>query len=82
MFIDREELIQEEKLRIYIRKAMDIVVEQRTNTQRQHSVNERKLRQFVRKLIKEQTEAAPHASTGINVLEDLLKKIIPQIETE
>ena len=27
-------------------------------------------------------DPAPHQSTGINVLEDLLKKIIPQIEDD
>ena len=38
------------------------------------------LRSLVKQLILEADEVAPHQSTGINVLEDLLKKIVPQIE--
>ena len=44
------------------------------------------IREFLRFELREATtpdnEPAPHKSTGINVLEDLLKKIIPQVEDD
>jgi hypothetical protein len=44
---------------------------------------ENKLRGLINKLITEaETDVAPHASTAINFLEDLLKKILPGIETD
>ena len=73
--IDRNTLIEEYKLRMTIRKAIHNIVESETN-------KEDKLRSFIRKLIKEDAEKNPHRSTGINVLEDLLKKIVPQLEQD
>jgi hypothetical protein len=53
------------------------------NEQRQQELQEFKLRKIIRKLITEAGEDQPkHASTGINVLEDLLKKIIPVIQVD
>ena len=75
MMIDRNTLIEEYKLRMTIRKAIHNIVESETN-------KEDKLRSFIRKLIKEDAEKSPHRSTGINVLEDLLKKIVPQLEQD
>ena len=51
---------------------------------------ERKLRAIIREFLQHElkeaatpdNDPAPHKSTGINVLEDLLKKIIPQIEDD
>ena len=50
-------------------------------------LEEQKLREAVRKLIMKEvavsdTDPSPHRSTGINVLEDLLKKIIPVLEDD
>ena len=73
--IDRNTLIEEYKLRMTIRKAIHNIVESETN-------KENKLRSFIRHLIKEDAEKNPHRSTGINVLEDLLKKIVPQLEQD
>ena len=81
-FVNREELINEERLRNYIRDSIKTVKDHRRASLLESRINERKLRGYIRKLIIEANEAAPHSSTGINVLEDLLKKIIPQIETE
>ena len=75
MMIDRNTLIEEYKLRMTIRKAIHNIVESETS-------KEDKLRSFIRKLIKEDAEKSPHRSTGINVLEDLLKKIVPQLEQD
>ena len=47
--------------------------------------NEMQLRQVIRKLIQEakkDVEDNPHSSTAINILEDLLKQILPNLETE
>jgi len=47
--------------------------------------NETQLRQVIRKLIQEakkDIEDTPHSSTAINILEDLLKQILPNLETE
>ena len=73
--IDRNTLIEEYKLRMTIRKAIHNIVESETS-------KENKLRSFIRHLIKEDAEKSPHRSTGINVLEDLLKKIVPQLEQD
>lgn len=78
MLINRSNLIQEERLRIFIRKAIGVVSEGRTQ---ELSENESKLRKYIRILI-EAEDKIPHRSTGINVLEDLLKKIIPQLEQD
>ncbi len=75
MIIERSKLIEEYKLRMSIRKAIHNIVESETN-------KESKLRSVIRELIKEDAEKSPHRSTGINVLEDLLKKIVPQLEQD
>jgi len=80
MQIDRKQLIEEEKLRNYIRKAI-----KKINEGKESKIldDESKLRSVISKLMEADSNvAAPHRSTGINVLEDLLKKIIPQIEIE
>jgi hypothetical protein len=68
--INREEFAQEMKLRENVRKAIKVV--KKRTTQDEHS-----LREVVRSIIGEAqaavTTSAKHASTGINVLEDLLK---------
>lgn len=79
MIIDRERLIQEERLRIFLRKTiMDVYNSDSSKLVEQ----EGKLRGLIRKIIREDIEKSPHRSTGINVLEDLLKKIVPQLEQE
>jgi len=90
MFIEREKLAkqisEEQKLRQYVRKAIKVVKERRTKQRDAAILEEQKLRSVIRDLIKEtkvsDTEESPHRSTGINVLEDLLKKIVPIIETD
>ena len=47
--------------------------------------DQEKLRNIIRTLIKEakkDIEDTPHSSTAINILEDLLKQILPNLETE
>ena len=86
MQINRKEFAEELKLRKYIRKAIQIVENKRKNAKNEVKKQEEVLRGFIRQLISEagvsDAEDAPHKSTGINILEDLLKKIIPIIEID
>ena len=74
-------MTEKEALRFYIRKAIRLYKE---NKKQQELLEEQKFRQLIRGFIlKEKAEEQPkHDSTGINVLEDLLKKIIPQLQTD
>tara|TARA_B100000131_G_scaffold305412_1_gene331377 strand:- start:794 stop:1669 length:876 start_codon:yes stop_codon:yes gene_type:complete len=83
MRIDRKEFIQELVLREHISRAIRVVQEKRRKEKRSSLKEERQLRALVRQLLVEaDADKAPHKSTGINVLEDLLKKIVPVIEQD
>ena len=80
--LSREQLIEEQQLRKLVRKAIYKVYEKKQN---QKTNEETKLRSIIQDLIKEAAsdpEETPHKSTGINVLEGLLKKIVPVIEID
>jgi Sec-independent protein translocase protein TatA len=82
----------EEKLRENIRQAIRIVKKKKSMAENQAAQDESTLREVVRKFISAEmkllneatpdNDPAPHENTGINVLEDLLKKIIPILETD
>ena len=79
-YVNRTEFIQELILRERVR---DLVTEVYRGKAGALLNEEKGLRGLIRKLVTEAAEeAAPHENTGINVLADLLKTIIPQIETE
>ena len=80
MYFDRKEMIQEIRLREFIKRAIKV----RAKNVEDHRVwEEFELRAIIRKLLKEaNTEKVQHSSTGINVLEDLLKKIVPVLEQD
>jgi len=69
--IDREQFIQEQKLRRYVRKAINHV----RTVRLQEQSEEDKLRGVIRRLISEAavSEDPPHSNTGINALKHLLK---------
>ena len=79
--------LEEKVLRENIRQMIRFVKQKRAT---QAQLDEQKLRGIIQKLIEveELNEAlpdekpTPNKSTGINVLEDLLKKIIPQLEID
>jgi hypothetical protein len=84
-----EDLAEELMLRSNIRRLMRKQYKHKyfeTLTENVNRSNEEVyLRKVVRKLIRERVAVAdkvPHRSTGINVLEDLLKKIVPVLETD
>ena len=76
----------EDLLRENVRALISLVKKKNKNTQS----DEQKLRAIIREFLQHElreastpdNDPAPHQSTGINVLEDLLKKIIPQIEDD
>ena len=77
----REELIGEELVRKYIRKKINSIISEHKKEQ---VLQEKKLRKIIRQLLKEGdiSDMHPHRSTGINVLEDVLKKMITTLRTD
>jgi len=80
--IDRKSLLEEKLLRDNIRGMLKIALSKRAS----NTISEEKsIRNTIRNMILEKTavpDKVPHPSTAINVLEDLLKKIVPVIKTD
>ena len=76
----------EDLLRENVRDLISLVKNKNKNTQSEEQQLRTIIREFLQHELKEgstpDNDPAPHKSTGINVLEDLLKKIIPQIEDD
>jgi hypothetical protein len=77
--IDRSAFLNEQLLRKHIRKALRKEQKKQLFEMQQQELM---LRKYIRTILKEAAEDHPHQSTGINVLEELLKKIIPVIEAD
>jgi hypothetical protein len=76
MTINRNELIAEELIREHIRKRISLKLEKQR-------LAEEKIRKAVRRLVEAETGTEEASrSTGINVLADLLEKIVPVIEDD
>ena len=76
MTIDRNQLIAEELIREHIRKRISFKLEEQR-------LAEEKIRKAVRRLAEAETGTEEASrSTGINVLADLLEKIVPVIEDD
>ena len=70
----RHQILAENIIRKYIRNRIQETIKKK-------SLAENTIRSIVRKIILEaDSDVAPHESTGINTLEDVLKKIIPILE--
>lgn len=69
----REELIEEIKLREFIKRAIKV-------KHKKIIAEEKELRKAIQRILESDSDKTQHRSTGINVLEDLLKKIIPVLE--
>ena len=86
MQMDRHEFYEELKLRKVIREGIKDILTEEKKVVAQSLNEEKMLRKHIRKLITEvgtpDVEVSPERSTGINVLEDLLKKIIPTLEDD
>jgi len=84
---------QEKVLRENIKQLIEVVKQKKENKTNKTLNEEKKLRKVIRDLVDYElktlreastpdNEPTPNKSTGINVLEDLLKKIIPVLETD
>tara|TARA_R100000008_G_scaffold43496_1_gene25215 strand:+ start:2585 stop:3436 length:852 start_codon:yes stop_codon:yes gene_type:complete len=90
MQIDRieflKELEEEKILRESIRNVISIVKQRKKKEIQEKQEAENHIRTIVRRLIAEaktaDTDPSPGRTTGINVLEDLLKKIIPVLQDD
>tara|TARA_R100000152_G_C6773619_1_gene201032 strand:+ start:1132 stop:1923 length:792 start_codon:yes stop_codon:yes gene_type:complete len=72
--LNRHSLLAENIIREHIRKRIKA-------SHAEKLLVENKVRQLIQNILKEaDSDIAPHESTGINVLEDVLKKIIPILE--
>tara|TARA_Y100000034_G_C6859135_1_gene390795 strand:- start:371 stop:1153 length:783 start_codon:yes stop_codon:yes gene_type:complete len=82
--IDRQEFADELILRENIRKVIKLILEKHRREDKERLLEEHQLRNIIRKLVITEASSVsdeiPHRSTGINVLRDLLKKVIPQME--
>lgn len=78
-----EELMVEHALRKKIRNKILESIENEKKKEKQR-LEEQTFRKLVREVIVEAVgqSASPHTSTGINTLEDLLKKIVPVLEKD
>ena len=76
----------ESLLRENVRALISLVKKKNKNSQSEEQQLRSIIREFLSHELKEaktpDNDPAPHKSTGINVLEDLLKKIIPQVEDD
>tara|TARA_R100001082_G_scaffold69516_3_gene39454 strand:+ start:222 stop:1175 length:954 start_codon:yes stop_codon:yes gene_type:complete len=79
--ITRENIVTEKLLREYIRNKIKFKLNEEQNKMLRE---EKALRQVIRKLIAEGdiSDVHPHRSTGINTLEDVLKKAIPTLRMD
>ena len=79
--LSEEDELVEQKLRSYIRNKISSILEQKKEKLLRE---EMELRKVIRKIILESdvSDMHPHRSTGINTLEDLLKKIVPTLRTD
>jgi len=77
----RKEMIGEAIVRKYIRKKVRTMLYEH---QKQQFLQETRLRKVIRQLLKEGdiSDMHPHRSTGINILEDVLKKMITTLRTD
>lgn len=80
--MDRETFLEELKLRKYVREAIRVHKKDALQQKKKTLHEEVKLRSIIQKLILESEEDRPHHSTGINVLSDLLKKVVPVLEID
>lgn len=77
----REEIMGEELIRKYIRKKINSIISEQNKLQ---VIEEQRLRTAIRQILKEGdvSDMHPHRSTGINILEDVLKKMITTLRTD
>ena len=81
--ISRDEFLEELKLRQGVRSILKQLKEKQVNLSESKTNDDILLRQKIRKMfLAEKTDFAPHGNTGINVLTDLLERILPVVERD
>ena len=81
--ISRDEFLEELKLRQGVREILKQLKEKQINLSESKTNDDMLLRQKIRKMfLAEKTDFAPHGNTGINVLTDLLERILPVVERD
>ena len=75
---------QEKILREYVRMKIGQTIKEHKEKERKIIQEEMRLRKVIREILKEGdvSDMHPHRSTGINVLEDVLKKMITTLRTD
>ena len=75
---------EEQKLREIIRKLTESAFKNRKKQKEFINLEEKNFRQIIKKMIVKEAKwmPAPHYSTGINILRNLLKQVIPVIEID
>lgn len=85
MYIDRQEIVEEMRLRKLVRKAIRIAEAKRATKQGEVLAEEERLRQVIRTMLNEDevgdTESSPYDNTGLNTLNTLFDNILKTIET-
>ena len=82
-YISREEFLEELKLRDIIKECISEIKREKADLAQTKLNEEKQLRSILRKFIieaKKDIEDVPHESTAINLLEELLKQILPNLE--
>ena len=82
--MNRDEMATELLLRENIRRSIKAVKTKKLQEQKERILSETMLRKLIRSILSEAAvpDEVPNRSTGINVLEELLKKIIPVLEED
>ena len=85
MYIDRQEIVEEMRLRKLVRKAIRIAEAKRATKQDEVLAEEERLRKVIRTMLREDevsdTESSPYDNTGLNTLNTLFDNILKTIET-
>ena len=85
MYIDRQEIVEEMRLRKLVRKAIRIAEAKRAAKKDEVLAEEETLRKAIRTMLKEDevsdTESSPYDNTGLNTLNTLFDNILKTIET-
>tara|TARA_R100000008_G_scaffold73283_2_gene51696 strand:+ start:9115 stop:10023 length:909 start_codon:yes stop_codon:yes gene_type:complete len=84
--MNKEELLQEIKLRRLVRKAIKIREAKNKLSEKKELTEEKKLRKIIRYLLREgdvraDTKPAPYESTPVNMLADAFNQILPVLKT-
>ena len=81
--ISRDEFLEELKLRQGVRSILTQLKEKQVKLSESKTSDDMLLRQKIRNMVLvEKTDFAPHGNTGINVLTDLLERILPIVERD